>query len=166
MTLLNKHHGDFPGGPVVKTVLLPQGARVWSLVRELRWRSQKNQNPEAPGTSQSLLLQLLLCQECPSYTPTWPATVLPGLIPGSSPEISIQPFQVPLMTWNTASLALPVCFLSYPMTASATPSSARTELPVWRAEHSTRGPAWTFKWGSLGAQLLLYHWPAPLRVCN
>ena len=73
------------------------------------------------------------------------STVLPGLILGSSPEISIQPFQVPLMMRNTASPALLVCFLSYPITASATPSSARSELPVWKAERSTRGPAWTFK---------------------
>ena len=30
------NHRDFPGNAVVKTVLLMQGAQVWSLVRELR----------------------------------------------------------------------------------------------------------------------------------
>ena len=32
----NTQHRDFPGDPVVKSVFLMQGARVWSLVEELR----------------------------------------------------------------------------------------------------------------------------------
>ena len=41
--------GDFPGGPVVKTVLPMQEVQVWSLVKELRsmWYSQRHKGIKA-----------------------------------------------------------------------------------------------------------------------
>ena len=58
--------GDFPGGPVVETLLLLQGARVLSLVRELRSHKIKKKKKE---------MLPFLCQESKA---TYVAQILVG----------------------------------------------------------------------------------------